>query len=332
MKRIPSMKLIYSSVIAAASAAAFAFPLAANAQPAYPSKPVLLILPLGAGSASDFIVRTLTDRLSTALKQQVVVQNLPGAGGTIGAERGAKAAPDGYTLTALNNSTMTVAPHVYRKVGFDPFKSFTPITMLATFPTILVVHPSMPVKSVKELIALAKARPGQILYSSGGVGSPQHIAMAMFTNLAGVDLVHVPHRTAPGALVDVVAGHVQALFTGLSAPLPHLKPGRLRALAMAGSKRSALVPDVPTMREAGVPGYVFDQWLAFLAPAGTPDDVVNRLNSESVKILAMQNVRDMLTQQSLDPQGGPPEDVTKALSTDFPRMAKIIQQAGIKPE
>lgn len=326
------MKPMHGALIAAACAAFFAFPLAANAQPAYPSKPVLLILPLGAGSASDVVVRTLTDRLSTVLKQQFLVQNIPGAGGSIGAERAAKAAPDGYTLTALNNSIMAVAPHIYGKVGYDPFKSFTPITMLATFPTVLVVHPSMPVKSVKELIKLAKAQPGQILYSSGGVGSPQHIAMAMFTNLAGVDLLHVPHKTAPGALVDVVAGNVQALFTGLSAPLPHLKPGRLRALAMAGSKRSALVPEVPTMEEAGVPGYVFDQWLALLAPAGTPADVVNRLHAESVKILSMQNVRDMLTQQSLEPQGGPAEDVTRALSGDFPRMAKIIKQAGIKPE
>lgn len=326
------MRPMHSALVAAASAVALALPLGANAQPAYPAKPIMLILPLGAGSASDLAVRTLTERLSTALKQQVVVQNVPGAGGTIGAERAAKAAPDGYTLTALNNSIMTVAPHVYGKVGFDPFKSFTPITMLATFPTVLVVHPSMPVKSVKELNALAKARPGQILYSSGGVGSPQHIAMAMFTNLAGVDLVHVPHRTAPAALVDVLAGHVQALFTGLAAPLPHLKTGRLRALAMAGSKRSALVPEVPTAQEAGVRGYVFDQWLAFLAPAGTPADIVNRLNAESVKILAMQNVRDTLMQAALDVQGGPPEDVTKALSTDYPRMAKIIRQVGIKPE
>jgi tripartite-type tricarboxylate transporter receptor subunit TctC len=326
------MKPMHSAIVAAASAAALAFPAGAYAQAAYPTKPIQLILPLGAGSASDVAVRMLTERLSTALKQQVVVLNVPGAGGTIGAERAAKSAPDGYTLTALNNSIMTVAPHIYAKVGYDPFKSFTPITMLVTFPTVLVVHPSMPVKSVKELIALAKARPGQILYSSGGVGSPQHLPMAMFTSMAGVDMVHVPHKTAPAALVDVLAGHVQALFTGLSAPLPHLKPGRLRALAMAGSKRSALVPEVPTMQEAGVPGYVFDQWLAFLAPAGTPADIVARLNAESVKILAMPDVRDPLAKQGLDTQGGPPGDVTRAVSTDFPRMQKIIQQAGIKPE
>jgi tripartite-type tricarboxylate transporter receptor subunit TctC len=318
-------------VLIVAASAVLVSPVVADAQE-YPAKPVQLILPLGAGSASDLIVRTLTDRLSTALKQQIVVLNLPGAGGTIGAERAAKAVPDGYTLTALNNSIMTVAPHVYGKVGYDPFKSFTPITMLATFPTVLVVHPSMPVKSVKELIALAKARPGQILYSSGGVGSPQHLPMALFTNLAGIDMVHVPHKTAPAALIDVLAGNVQALFTGLSAPLPYLKPGRLRALAMAGTERSALVPDVPTMQEAGVPGYVFDQWLALLAPAGTPAEIVKRLNAESVKILAMPNVREMLTQQSLVPQGGPPDDVARALSADFPRMAKIIQEAGIKAQ
>jgi tripartite-type tricarboxylate transporter receptor subunit TctC len=156
--------------------------------------------------------------------------------------------------------------------------------------------------------------------------------MAMFTSMAGIDMVHVPHKTAPAALVDVLAGHVQALFTGLSAPLPHLKPGRLRALAMAGSTRSALVPDVPTMQEAGVPGYVFDQWLAFLAPADTPTEIVNRLNAESVKILAMPEMRDTLAPQALDTHGGPPNDVTKALARDHPRMAKIIQQAGIKPE
>jgi tripartite-type tricarboxylate transporter receptor subunit TctC len=323
------VKLIHH-VAALATSVALALPGTAHAQPAYPTKPIQLILPLGAGSTSDFIVRTLTDRLSTALKQQILVMNLPGAGGTIGTERAAKAAPDGYTLTALNNSIVTVAPHIYRNVGYNPFKSFTPITMLATFPTVLVVHPSMPVKSVKELIALAKARPEQILYSSGGVGSPQHLPMAMFTSMAGIDMVHVPHKTAPAALIDVLAGNVQALFTGLSAPLPHLKPGRLRALAMAGTTRSAAVPDVPTMQEAGVPGYAFDQWLALFAPAGTPADILKRLNAESVKILAMPNVRDALTQRSLEPQGGPPDDVTRALSTDYPRMAKIIEQAGIK--
>jgi tripartite-type tricarboxylate transporter receptor subunit TctC len=156
--------------------------------------------------------------------------------------------------------------------------------------------------------------------------------MAMFTSMAGIDMVHVPHKTAPAALIDVLAGNVQALFTGLSAPLPHLKPGRLRALAMAGTTRSAAVPDVPTMQEAGVPGYAFDQWLALFAPAGTPADILKRLNAESVKILAMPNVRDALTQRSLEPQGGPPDDVTRALSTDYPRMAKIIEQAGIKVE
>jgi tripartite-type tricarboxylate transporter receptor subunit TctC len=295
-------------------------------------KPILLVLPLGAGSASDFAVRLLTERLSSVLNQQIVVQNMPGAGGLIGTERAAKAAPDGYTLTALNSSIMTTVPHVYAKVDYDPFKSFTPITMLVTIPTVLVVHPSMPVKSLKELVSLAKSRPGQILYSSGGVGSPQHLAMAMLANTAGMDLVHVPHKAAPAATLDLVGGHVQAMITGLQSPLPHLKSGRLRAIAMTGAKRSSLVPDVPTVQEAGVPGYVYEQWLALLAPARTPPEIINRLNAEAVKILAAQDVRDILSRQALDAQGGPPEDVTKALTTDFPRMAKIVQQVGIKPE
>jgi len=326
------MKLMHRLLVAAVSAAALALPLGAHAQLAYPTKPIQLIVPLGAGSASDFAVRLLGERLSSVLNQQIVVQNAPGAAGLIGTERASKSAPDGYTLTALNSSIMTIVPHVYAKVGYDSFKSFTPITMIVTLPTVLVVHPSMPVKTVKELVALAKSRPGQILYSSGGVGSPQHLAMAMFTNITGVDMVHVPHKAAPAATLDVIGGHVQALFTGLASPLPHLKSGRLRALAMAGAKRSALVPEVPTVQEAGVAGYVFEQWLALLAPARTPPDIIKRLNAESVKILAAPDVRDILAQQALDVFGGTPEDVTKAISADFPRMAKIIQQAGIKPE
>ncbi len=307
-------------------------PATSAAQTVYPAKPVLVILPLGAGSAADVAVRTLTERLSTVLKQQIVVENQPGAAGLIGAERAAKAAPDGHTLTALNSSIMTTLPHVYARVGYDAYKSFAPITMLVTIPTVLIVHPSLPVKSVKELIALGKARPGQILYSSGGVGSPQHLAMEMFKSAAGLDMLHVPYKGAPAATLDVVGGHVQAMFNGLSSPLPHIRSGRLRALGMAGAKRSVLLPDVPTVQEAGVAGYVYEQWLALLAPARTPPEIVSRLNAESVKILAAQDVRDILTQQALDARGGPADEVSKAIADEFPRMAKIIRQVGIKPE
>ena len=326
------MNLKQRAAYAVAAVVTLAIPVTAQAQAAYPTKPILVILPLGAGSAADVAVRTLAERLSAVLKQQLVVENQPGAAGLIGTERAAKAAPDGYTLTALNSSIMATLPHVYAKVGYDPFKSFAPITMLVTIPTVLIVHPSLPVKSVKDLLTLAKARPGQILYSSGGVGSPQHLAMEMFRSVANVNLLHVPYKGAPPATLDLVGGHVQAMFNGLSFPLPHIKSGRLRALAMAGAKRSDLLPEVPTVREAGVTGYVYEQWLALLAPARTPPEIITRLNAESVKILGSQDVRDILFKQALEAQGGAPENVTRALNTDFAQMAKIIKQVGIKPE
>jgi tripartite-type tricarboxylate transporter receptor subunit TctC len=298
----------------------------------YPAKPVLVIVPLAAASASDVAVRTLMERLSTALKQQFVVENQPGAAGLIGTERAAKAAGDGYTLSALNSSIMTMLPAIHRKVGYDPLSSFTPITMLVTIPTGLIVHPTVPVHSVKELIALAKKQPGQLLYSSGGVGSPQHVAMEMFKGSAGANIVHVPYKGAVPATTDLMGGHVHVMFNGLAFPLPHVKAGKLRALATTGVKRSALLPDVPTVQEAGVPGYVFEQWLALFAPARTPPEIVVRLNAEAGKILASPEVRELLLKSALDAQGGPPENVTQALKDDLPKMAKIIKQLGIKPE
>ena len=298
----------------------------------YPAKPVLVIVPLAAASASDVAVRTLTERLSTALKQQFVVENQPGAAGLIGTERAAKATPDGYTLSALNSSIMTMLPAIHPKVGYDPLSSFTPITMLVTIPTGLIVHPTVPVKSVKELIVLAKTQPGQLLYSSGGVGSPQHVAMEMFKSSAGVNIVHVPYKGAVPATTDLMGGHVHVMFNGLAFPLPHVKSGKLRALATTGAKRSALLPDVPTVQEAGVAGYVFEQWLALFAPARTPPEIVARLNAEAVKILSSHEVRDLLLKNALDAQGGLPENVTKTLKDDLPKMAKIIKQLGIKPE
>ena len=326
------MNLKQRTACLAAPIVALAVSAAAHAQPAYPAKPILVIVPLAAASASDVAVRTLTERLSTVLKQQIVVENQPGAAGRIGTERAAKAAPDGYTLTALNSSIMTTLPHVYEKIAYDSFQSFVPITMLVTIPTVLIVHPSLPVKSVKELVAFAKARPDQLLFSSGGVGSPQHLAMEMFKTTVRAGLTHVPYKGAVPATTDLIGGHVQVMFNGLSFPLPYVRSGRLRALAMTGTKRTQLLPDIPTMQEAGISGYVYEQWLGLFAPARTPPEIINRLYAESVKILSSQDVRDRLLQQALEPQGGAPEDVTNVLRDDFPRMAKIIKQVGIKPE
>jgi tripartite-type tricarboxylate transporter receptor subunit TctC len=318
--------------LARATAIVLALSGVVHAQTAYPTKPILVILPLGAGSGSDVAIRTLGERLSVALKQQVVVENQPGAAGLIGAERAAKAAPDGYTLTGLNNMIMAALPHIYERAAYDPFKSFSPITMVASIPTGLLVHPSLPVKSVKELIALARLRPGQLLYSSGGVGSPQHLAMELFKTMASASLLHVPYKSAPAATLDLIGGHVQVMFNGLSTPLPHIKSGRLRALAMAGASRSDLLPGVPTVQEAGVEGYEFEQWLALLAPAKTPPEVIRRLTGESARILKTQEVRDVLFQQALEARGSDPEEVTKALRADFPRLAKVVKQLGIKSD
>lgn len=304
----------------------------AHAQSAWPSKPITVIVPLAAGSAADVSVRVLTERLSAVLKQTFLVENHPGAAGLAGTARAARAAADGHTLALLNSSIMTTLPHVYRKIDYDPVKSFSPITTVVSIPTVLVVHPSLPAKSVRDLVALAKARPDQLLYSSGGVGSPQHLSMAMLASLAGVQMTHVAYKGAVPATTDLVGGHVQLMFNGLATPLPHIRAGKLRALAMAGARRSELLPDLPTVQEAGVPGYVYEQWAGLFAPAGTPAEIIARVNAESDRILKLPEVREKLSQLGLEAQGGTAEDLARAVRTELPRMSEIIRQVGIKPE
>jgi tripartite-type tricarboxylate transporter receptor subunit TctC len=302
------------------------------AQPAWPARPITVIVPLAAGSAADVSLRVLTERLSSVLKQPFVVENLPGAAGLPGTARAARAAPDGHTLALLNSSIMTTLPHVYAKIDYDPLKSFAPITTVVSIPTVLVVHPSLPVKTVKELVALAKGRPDQLLYSSGGVGSPQHLSMAMFASMAGVRMTHVAYKGAVPATTDLVGGHVQLMFNGLATPLPHIRSGKLRALAMAGARRSDLLPELPTVQEAGVAGYEYEQWAGLFAPAGTPPEIVARLNAESARILKSPDVKEKLSQLGLEAQGGSAEDLARAVRNELPRMAEIIRQVGIKPE
>lgn len=304
----------------------------ALAQPSYPSRPVTVVVPLAAGSAADVALRTLTERLGPALKTAFVIENQPGAAGLPGTARAARAAPDGHTLALLNSSIMTTLPHVYGKVDYDPQKSFAPVTTVASIPTVLVVHPVLPVRSVRELIALAKSRPGQLLYSSGGVGSPQHLAMEMFASMAGIEMTHVPYKGAVPATTDLVGGHVQLMFNGLATPLPHVRSGKLRALAMATGSRSDLLPDLPTVAEAGLPGYQYEQWAGLFAPAGTPAEIVTRLNAEATRILRSPEVRAQLSQLGLEARGGPPEDLARAIRDELPRMARIVKQTGIKPD
>ncbi|HEY4374793.1 MAG TPA: tripartite tricarboxylate transporter substrate binding protein [Burkholderiales bacterium] len=302
----------------------------ASAQAPYPSRTVTIITPLAAGSASDVALRLLADKLSTALKQSVVIDNQPGASGSIGTEKVARAAPDGYTLCGCNNAILSVLPHV-RKVNYDSVKSFRPVGMLAVLPTVLVVQASSPMKSVKDLVALAKAHP-ETTYGTGGVGSPQHIAMAMFESIAGIKMVHVPYKGASQAAVGLAGGEVQSMFNAIGTVLPLIKAGKLRPIASAGATRAASFPELPTMQEAGVPGYDYASWNGLVAPAGTPEAIVARLNAEMVKALKSPDMVAHFAEQGLDPFVTTSKQMADYLQADIPRMAKAVKDAGIQPE
>ena len=299
----------------------------------YPGRPITLILPLGAGTGSDVAFRILAEKMSTAFGQQMVVENAPGAAGIIGAQRVARAAPDGYSLGGFNNAIMAILPNILPSAGYDPFKSFEPISMVVAIPTALLVHPSLPVSSVKNLIAIAKARPRELNYGTGGVGSPQHIASAMFASMAGIQLVHVPYKSAALAMLDLAGGQLQILIVGLGGtPMSLIKVGKMRPLAATGGQRIALLPSIPTMQEAGMPGYHFESWNALFAPANTPKEILARLNSETRKALNSPDVRSRIAEQVMEPLGTAPEQVSEIMRADTVRMIKVIKDNQIRAE
>ncbi len=295
----------------------------------YPAKPILLVMPLQAGSAVDAMIRIVAQKMGDNLGRAIVIENQPGAAGMIGAERLKRAAPDGYTIGALNDSILTMIPNI-RKVPYDPLKDFVPVSLVAGITWVLVVNNDLPVKTVPELIALAKSRPGKLDYSSGGNGSPQHVAMEAFKAATGTYLVHIPYRGATQAALDVISNQVQAHFSAVSIVLPHIKAGRLRALAVPGAHRSALLPDVPTMAEAGLPGFEWQTWAAIAVPVGTPAAIVERLNAEVVKAVGAPDVREKLVAQGLEPLGSRPEMVTQWTEAGLKRMGEIVKRAGIR--
>jgi tripartite-type tricarboxylate transporter receptor subunit TctC len=307
-------------------------PAAAFAQAAYPSKPILVICPLQAASPSDIAVRVAVERMGASMGAVFVVENQPGAAGLIGTERAAKAAPDGYTLAGLNNSIMTMLPNIHARVPYDPFKSFEPIVMIASIPTALVVHSSVPANTVAELTALAKANPGKLNYSSGGNGSPQHLAMEMYKYMAGVNLTHVPYKGATQAALDLVSGQVQAAFISLTLTLPHARAGKVRLVAFAGDRRTAMAPDLPTMQESGVAGYNYASWTALYAPAGTPKEIVARLSAEAMKALATPELKEQFLKQGIEVWAGSPQELLQVTRDDYARMASVIKAAGIKAD
>ena len=295
----------------------------------YPSKPIRLVLPYPPGGGTDVIARPLAQKLTEQLGQQVIVDNRGGAGGNIGMEFVAKSPPDGYTLLFALTAQYAVNPSLYPKLPYDPIRDYAPISLLANAPYLLVVHPSVPAKSVAELIALMKARPGQLAYSSSGNGSGAHLAGEMLRSLARVEIVHVPYKGAGPAMPDLIAGQVQLSFVTYTAAGPHIKSGRLRALGVTTAKRSPTLPDLPAIAET-VPGYDSAVWYGFAAPAGTPADIVAKLNTEVLRVLAAPDFRNRITLEAVAPIGTSPEEFGAFIKSEIVRWAKVVKDSGAK--
>ena len=316
-----------TSCVVASVVAAFA--LSAHGQN-YPVKPVRFVLPFAAGSAVDVLARVYAQNLAELWKQQVLVDNRTGANGIIGTEIAAKSAPDGYTVYFGNIATLAINPHLYAKLPYDVARDFAPVALIGAINTCLVVHPSVPVRSVKELIAFSKARPGQLNYASGGVGSAQHIPMEMFKQMTGTHIVHVIYKGLTPAFNDVVAGQVPMIMPGVVTALPMHQTGRLRMLATTASQRTSSTPDIPTMAEAGVPGYDWDSWVGVLVPTGTPAEVIHRLNAEFVRITRLPQTQSRLP--GFTWIGSGPQEFGAFVRSNAERIGKVIRTAEIKAE
>jgi tripartite-type tricarboxylate transporter receptor subunit TctC len=302
----------------------------ALAQPGYPNRTIQMIVPLAAASAVDNAARILTQRMSQNMGQAIVIENQPGAAGLIGADRVAKAAPDGYTLGGFNDSIMTMLPNLHASMPWDILKDFEPISLVATVEWGLVINNDAPYKSAADFIAAAKANPGQINYGSGGNGSPQHVAMEVFAAAAGIKLTHVPYRGATQAALDVASGQVTAAFQGLATVASLVRGGKLRLLAVTTRSRLSQFPDAPTMSESGLPGFEFNSWFALMAPARTPRPVIARLNEEVLKALADADVRERFNAQGLTIRGSSPEELGTAARAQLAKYARVMKEANIK--
>lgn len=298
----------------------------------YPSGPIRIVVPFSAGGTADLLARRIGQKMSEGLGRQVIVENRVGAGGNIGADLVAKARPDGYTLLMGTVSTHAINPNLYPKMPYDPVKSFAPISLVATLPNLLVVHPSVPARNVKELIALAKAKPGDLAFASAGNGTTQHLAGELFKKMANVDMMHVPYKGNAPAVTDLVGGQVQVMFDNIPISLQQVRGGRLRALAITGPRRSSVLPDIPTISEAALPGYLITSWFGLYAPAGTPPEIVERLSKEANKALAIKELRQQLTDQGIEPAGGTPSQFAVFMKSELERWGKIVRESGARVE
>ena len=322
------MKFVLGSLAPIAAAMLGISPAAIAQQ--YPTKPVRIIVPFAPGGGSDFIARFTAQRLTAALGWQVIVENRPGAGGLLGIESGVKADPDGYTLTLINSS-YTVNPALY-PIKFDPLNDITPVIQVSQGPILVVANPKLPVKTTKELIALAKSKPGQISFASAGQGSISHMAAELFMSTAGIKMNHIPYRGTGPALTDTIGGQTEIFFSSTATALPHVKAGRLRAIAVTTAKRLAAEPDVPALAESGVPGYDVALWHGLVGPKGLPRPVVDRINTEVNKILKLKETADRLQTDGVSPVGGTPEKFAQQIRKEVELWRKVVAATGVKVE
>ena len=307
---------------------ALMFAATSNAQP-FPTKPIKIIVPFPAGGTVDFFARVISTKLSDALGQSVLVENRAGAGGNIAAEAVAKAAPDGYTLL-MGSEIIAINTSLYSKIGYDPVIDLAPITLVGTVPNILIVHPGLPVNSVNDLIALAKKTPGKISFASTGQGTSTHLSSELLKLMANVDMLHVPYKGGPPAIADLISGQVNMMFINMPTGITHVRSGKAKIIAVSSIKRVSQLPDVPTVDQAGVKGFETSAWSGLYAPAGTPADIINRLNVEVVKILKQPSVWEQLMAQGAEPVGDTPEEFSRFTLAEINKWAKIIKISGAK--
>jgi tripartite-type tricarboxylate transporter receptor subunit TctC len=300
------------------------------AETVYPERPVRIIVTFAPGSATDITARVVAQKLTEQLGVPITIENIPGSGGVVGADRIAKAAPDGYTLGWIANGALTIAPALQSKLPYDSAHDFAPISQVLVMPSILAVNNDVPAKSFQELVALAKALPGKLSYATPGVGTPQHIGGELLRSLAGIEITHVPYRGA--VLTDVIGGRVQMTFQNMGAILPAVRESKLRGLAVTSLKRSPVIPELPTIAESGYPNFEAISWFALLAPRGTPASILSRLHREVSKISALSDTREKFAQLGLDTVGGSPEELATIIKSDIVKWAKVISDAGIKAE
>ena len=325
MKSVQSLLLVIAALV-------FDQPGPARAQASYPNRPIQLVVTVPPGGAADFVARIIGAKLADALGQPVVISNRGGAGGTTAAAAVAKSDPDGYTLLLNTIATHGIGPHLYPSLPYDPVKDFSPIILLTKLPLIMTVNAALPAQSVKEVIALAKARPGELSFASAGSGGAPHLAGELFKSLTGTELLHVPYRGSGPAVIDLVAGRIAMMFDATPSLLPFITAGKLRPLAAASPQRHQLLPDIPSFAELGYAGMDIALWYGVVAPAGTPQPIVQRLNASLANILNMPDIRKSLTDQGADVQGGTPEDYDAFMREESSRWGAVVKRAGIKPD